>query len=168
MFSIIVAIGKNLEIGQNNKLLCHLPDDLKYFKQITSNHTVLMGQNTYLSLPIRPLPNRRNIILSFNKSDKYEGCEMAYSMDDVFKLCSDEEEVFVIGGATIYRQFFPLCDKLYLTHMNAEFPKADVFFPEIDYNKWDLVEEKFHPSDEIHIYDFCYKIYIKKFKKIIC
>jgi len=165
MFSIIVATGKNFEIGQNNQLLYHLSDDLKRFKQITSGHTVLMGENTYLSLPVKPLPCRRNIVLTFNKSATYQGCEMAYSINEAIALCPAGEEVFIMGGASIYRQFFPLCNKLYITFMDAEFPHADVFFPEINYQEWNLTEEIFHPANDKHIYNFYYRTYVRK-KKI--
>ena len=166
MLSIIVAIGKNNEIGRKNQLLCHLPDDLKHFKQITSGHTVLMGENTYRSLPKRPLPNRRNIVLAFDKLTIYEGCEMAYSIDEALVMCNKNEETFIMGGASIYRQFLPLCDKLYLTCMDAEFPDADVFFPEIRFDEWDLIEEVKHPSDENHKYNFSYITYVRKEKTI--
>ncbi len=164
MLSIIVALGKNFEIGQKNKLLCHLSNDLKRFKQITNKHTVLMGENTYLSLPTRPLPNRKNIVLSFDKTTKYEGCHMAYSIEEAIELCNKTEETFIIGGASIYKQFLPLCDKLYLTFIDALFPNADAFFPEINWNDWDLIENILHPADEKHIYNFSYKIYVKKKK----
>jgi len=164
MLSIIVALGRNYEIGQNNQLLCHLSDDLKRFKQITSGHTVLMGENTYLSLPVKPLPNRKNIVLAFDKSTKYEGCEMAYSIEEAILLCDKNDETFIIGGASIYKQFYPLCNKLYLTLMDAEFPNADVFFPKIIVSDWILTEEQFHPADEKHIYNFLYQNYVKKEK----
>lgn len=165
MLSIIVAIGKNYEIGQNNCLLCHLPNDLKRFKQITSEHAVLMGENTYLSLPIRPLPKRRNIVLTINKSTVYQGCEMAYSIEEAIQLCDKNEETFIIGGASIYKQLYPLCDKLYITRIDAEFPNADTFFPIIQEDNWMLEEEQYHPADENHIYNFTYQIYVKKRKK---
>lgn len=162
MLSIIVAIGNHYEIGRKNQLLCHLPDDLKYFKRITGGHTVLMGENTYLSLPKRPLPNRRNIVLTLDKATHYEGCEMAYSIDEALQHCNPDEETFIMGGASIYRQFFPLCDKLYITRMLADFPDADVFFPEIDEKQWKLVSEIAHPADETHCCAFSFQVYCKK------
>lgn len=167
MLSIIVALGRNYEIGQNNQLLCHLPDDLKRFKTITSGHTVLMGENTYLSLPVRPLPNRKNIVLTLNKDTVYEGCEMAYSIEEAILMCKKEEETFIIGGASVYKQFYPLCDKLYLTLIDAEFKNADAFFPKIHINDWFLIEETFHAADEKHMYNFLYQIYVKKEKNMI-
>ena len=150
MFSIIVATGKNLEIGQCNQLLCHLSDDLKRFKEITSGHTVIMGENTYLSLPVKPLPRRRNIVLTLNKAISYPGCAMAYSINEAIDLCNKDEENFIIGGASIYRQFYHLSDKLYITSMDTELPHADAFFPPID-NEWNLVEKFFIPA-MINIY----------------
>ena len=162
MLSIIVAIGNNYEIGRKNQLLCHLPDDLKYFKRITAGHTVMMGENTWLSLPKRPLPNRRNIVLTLEKGKSYEGAEMAYSIEEAMRLCDPQEETFIMGGASIYRQFFPLCDKLYITRMQAGFPDADVFFPIISEKDWDLVSETPHPADESHCCPFVFQVYNKK------
>ena len=162
MLSIIVAIGNNYEIGRKNQLLCHLPDDLKHFKETTGGHTVLMGENTWLSLPKRPLPNRRNIVLTLEKGKSYEGAEMAYSIEEAMRLCDPQEETFIMGGASIYRQFFPLCDKLYITRMQAEFPDADVFFPHIDEKDWQLVSEEQHPADENHCCAFTFQVYVKR------
>lgn len=162
MLSIIVAIGRNYEIGQNNQLLCHLPNDLKRFKKITSGHTVLMGENTYLSLPVRPLPNRRNIVLTLDKNTVYEGCDMAYSIEEAIMLCDKNEETFIIGGASVYNQFFPLCDKLYLTLIDAEFKNADTFFPKIHVTDWKLIDEEFYTGDDKHTYNFLCQTYVKK------
>lgn len=162
MLSIIVAIGENYEIGRKNQLLCHLPDDLKYFKKVTGDHSVIMGENTYLSLPKRPLPKRRNIVLTLDKGKVYEGCEMAYSIDEALNLCMPEEETFIMGGASVYRQFFPLCNKLYITRMQAGFPDADVFFPVINGEEWQLISEKAHAADDKHCCDFIFQVYIKK------
>ena len=111
--SIIVAIAENYAIGKDNDLLWHISDDLKRFKQITSGHKIIMGKNTFLSLPIRPLPNRISIVITDDKNDQYEGCIMAYSIEDALAKCEAGEECFVIGGGSIYRQFMPLADKLY-------------------------------------------------------
>lgn len=162
MLSIIVAIGEHYEIGRKNQLLCHLPDDLRHFKETTKGHTVLMGENTWLSLPKRPLPNRRNIVLTLEKGKTYEGCEMAYSIEEAVRLCPSEEEAFIMGGASIYQQFFPLCDKLYITRMLSAFPDADVFFPPIDEKDWQLVSEEAHPADEKHCCPFVFQVYEKK------
>ncbi len=145
--SIIVAIAENFAIGKNNDLLFHLPNDLKHFKEITSGHTIIMGRNTLLSLPKWPLPNRRHIIITDKKDDIFVGCETVFSIDGAIEKVRNEEEAFVIGGGMIYRQFFPVAGKLYLTLVHKPFD-ADVFFPEINYAEWkeisreDFIDEK--------------------------
>jgi dihydrofolate reductase len=133
--SIIVAIAENFAIGKNNDLLFHLPNDLKRFKQITLGNPVIMGRNTFLSLPNGPLKNRRNIIISDMPDDNFEGCEMTASIEEAIALVKNETEAFIIGGGMIYRQFYPVAGKLYLTLIHQPFD-ADVFFPEIDYSEW--------------------------------
>jgi dihydrofolate reductase len=153
MISIIVAIAENWAIGKNNDLLWHIPADLKRFKTITSGHPVIMGKRTWESLPPRPLPNRRNIVITDIPGEKIEGCEMAYSINEALAICSPDEENFIIGGASVYRQFLPFAGRLYLTLVRKSFD-ADVFFPEIDFSHWKLVsKEDFHP-DEVN--DFAY------------
>ena len=145
--SIIVAIAQNLAIGKNNELLFHLPNDLKRFKQITTGHPVIMGRNTLLSLPQGALPNRRNIVITDNREENFDRCEMVFSIDEAVQAVNGEEEAFIIGGGMIYRQFYPLAGNLYLTLVHHDFD-ADIFFPEIDYSEWeeifreDLLDEK--------------------------
>jgi len=151
--SIIVAIAENFAIGKNNDLLFHLPNDLKRFRKITSGHTLLMGRNTLLSLPSWPLPNRRHIVITDKKGDRFPGCEVVHSLEEALEKVKNESEAFVIGGGKVYRQFFPLAGKLYLTMVHQSF-EADVFFPEIDFSQWketareDFYDEKnkFHYS----------------------
>lgn len=145
--SIIVAIAQNFAIGKNNDLLFHLPNDLKRFKQITTGHPVIMGRNTLLSLPKGALPNRRNIVITDNPEEKFDRCEMVFSIREAADAVKDEEEAFIIGGGMIYRQFYPIAGKLCLTIVHRDFD-ADVWFPEIDYSEWsevsreDLFDEK--------------------------
>ena len=145
--SIIVAIAENFAIGKNNDLLFHLPTDLKRFKSITTGHSLIMGRNTLLSLPKWPLPNRRHIVITDKKDDVFPGCEVDFSIEEAIEKVKDEKEAFVIGGGMIYKQFYPLAGKLYLTMVHQPF-EADVFFPEIDFNEWeenereDLFDEK--------------------------
>lgn len=145
--SIIVAIAENFAIGKNNDLLFHLPNDLKRFKEITSGHSLIMGRNTLLSLPKWPLPNRRHIVITDKENDVFEGCEIVYSIEEAIEKVKDENEAFVIGGGMVYRQFYPIAGKLYLTVVHKPFD-ADIYFPEIDYSKWketsreDLYDEK--------------------------
>ncbi|MDR0367515.1 MAG: dihydrofolate reductase [Bacteroidales bacterium] len=158
--SIIVAIGKNNEIGRNNELLVHLPNDMKRFKELTLNTTVVMGENTYRSLQVQPLPKRRNVVLTFDKSLQLPAeCELAYSVEEALDLVKNDSKVFVMGGASIYRQFLPLVSKLYLTKINANFAGSDAFFPEIDYSQWNLIEQMENTSDEKHLFDYTYCTY---------
>jgi dihydrofolate reductase len=160
--AIIVAIANHNAIGKNNQLLCHLPDDLKRFKKITTGHSVIMGRNTFLSLPGGALPNRRNIVLSFD-DESFEGCQTARSIQEALALCQQDSLVFFMGGASIYQQVYPLVDRLYLTRIHADF-EADVFFPSIDSNEWELTFCEPHPADENNPYPFTFENYIRKNK----
>jgi dihydrofolate reductase len=159
IISIVVALGKNNEIGKGNDLLCRLPDDLKRFKEITTGHVVIMGRKTFDSLPKGPLPNRRNIVISRNKELKIEGAVVYPSLDYAFIKLMDEEEVFIIGGGQIYQQALSVADKLYLTKIHAAFPEADVFFPAIHSQEWREVSREMHPADEKHPYSFSFVEY---------
>lgn len=129
MISMICAIGKNHEIGFKQKLLWDIPEDMRHFVQITSGHTVIMGDKTYQSIG-RPLPNRKNIVVTLNRDFQADGCEVWFDLDEVLREYKDsEEEVFVIGGGTIYKLALPMADKLYLTLVD-DAPEADTFFPD--------------------------------------
>lgn len=133
IISLIAAIGKNNELGKDNTLLWHLPADMKHFKEKTSGHTVIMGRKTFESIG-QPLPNRRNIVVTRDEKYTANGVEITHSLEESLKLALDkttESEVFIIGGAEIYRQAFEYANKLYITHIEAEDENADVFFPEI-------------------------------------
>jgi len=152
--SIIVAIAENFAIGKNNDLLFHLPNDLKRFKTITSGHSLIMGRNTLLSLPKWPLPNRRHIVITDKKDDVFPGCEVVFSIEEAIEKVKGDEEAFVIGGGMVYRQFYPLAGKLYLTLVHKPFD-ADVYFPEIDYSEWNERErEDFY--DEANNFKYSY------------
>lgn len=153
--SIIVAIAKNNGIGKDNKLLWHLPADLKRFRQITTGHTVIMGKRTFLSLPGGPLKSRRNLVISDNHADRYEGCEMVYSIEDALDRCDEGRENFVIGGASVYQQFLPLASRLYITRVHKAF-EADTFFPEIDPEEWIEISREMPGDNGKHefAYDF--------------
>ena len=158
--SIIVAIAQNFAIGKNNDLLFHLPADLKRFKQITSGHTIIMGRNTLLSLPKWPLPNRRHIVITDKPDDQFEGCEVVFSIDEAIEKVKNEEEAFIIGGGMIYRQFFPVAGKLYLTLVHQDF-EADTYFTEINYSEWDeTAREDLH--DEKNGFDYSYLDLVRK------
>ena len=134
--SIIVAIAENRAIGKDNQLLWHLSEDLKRFRKLTTGHTLIMGRNTFLSLPNGPLRDRRHIVISDVQGERFEGCEMASSAEEAIRLAEPREECFVIGGGMVYAQFLPLAGKLYLTVVHHEF-EADTFFPEIDFSLWE-------------------------------
>ncbi|MBA4409591.1 MAG: dihydrofolate reductase [Bacteroidota bacterium] len=139
--SIIVAIAQNFAIGKNNELLFHLPNDLKRFKQITTGYPVIMGRNTLLSLPNGALPNRRNIVITDNPDDKFDRCEIVFSVEEAIDAVKNETESFIIGGGMIYRQFYPIAGKLYLTLVHRNFD-ADVFFPEIIFQEWEEISRE--------------------------
>ena len=143
--TIVVAISENNAIGKDNQLLWYLPADLKHFKNITTGHTVIMGRKTFDSVG-KPLPNRRNIIITRHVMH-IEGCEVVSSIDAALALCADEEEVFIVGGAEIYKQSIHLTDRIYLTIVHKKF-EADSFFPEIDYAEWVEKAREDHQPDE--------------------
>ena len=142
MLSIIAAIGRKNELGKDNKLLWHLPEDLKRFKRITIGHPIIMGRKTFQSLP-GLLPDREHIIITRDTSFSVpaERVRVVHSIEEALAIIYPEEENFVIGGGEIYRQFLPYTDKLYLTIVDGEFPEANTFFPEIDYGEWEVIEE---------------------------
>ncbi len=159
--SIIVAIAENNAIGRNNDLLWHIPDDLKRFKKITSEHTVVMGRNTYLSLPVKPLPKRRNIVITDKKGEHFTGCEMAYSIEEALSMIDDKEESFVIGGGMIYKIFLDHANKLYITKVHKLYD-ADTFFPEINPRDWKIVSEEKSSQDSPEALDFTYLVLARK------
>ncbi len=162
MISIIVAIAENYAIGKKGDLLCHMPADLKHFKDITSGKTVMMGERTFFSLPKHPLPNRRNIVLTDVAGKTFEGAEAVYSIDEMVKCIQGEEEAFVIGGGMVYRQMMPLADKLYITHIHHSWEDADTFFPEIKESEWKLLNAERHFADEKNPYDYTFATYARK------
>ncbi len=159
-FSIIVAVDKQWGIGRDNKLLVHLPNDLRWFKQNTLDHTVIMGRKTYLSIG-KALPRRRNIVLSKSLSSLPDA-QVAHSIDEVLEMVNENEENFIIGGAQIFKLFLPLVDTLYITHIHANLD-ADTFFPEINLNLWQKIKEIPNPADEKNPYAHTFAIY--KLKK---
>lgn len=162
MISIIVAIANDFAIGKDNKLLCHIPGDLKRFKEITSGQTVIMGKKTWESLPNRPLTNRRNIVVTDVPGEQFAGAIAAYSIQDALEKADADKENFIIGGGTIYRQFLPLADKLYLTHIHKDF-EADTWFPEIQFDEFELIAEEHHAEYLIETgFEFSYQIWERK------
>ena len=162
MLSIIVAIDEKNWIWSKNQLLCHLSDDLKNFKALTNWHAVIMWRNTFLSLPNWALPNRTNIVLS-QSNDNFENCINCRSIEDCLNLDevkNDNDEVFVIWWASIYRAFFDIVDKLYITRIHHTFLDADVFFPEIlEENRKLISKSNIHLPDEKNEFPFNFEIY---------
>lgn len=136
--SIIAAVGKNLELGKGNDLVWHFREDMKFFKEVTTGNTVVMGRKTFESLP-HALPNRRNVVITKNADYVAEGAEVVTSLEEAMKI-TENDNVFIIGGGTIYTAFMPFADKLYLTEIDAEDKDADVFFP--SYDKADYIAEQ--------------------------
>lgn len=159
---IIVAIAENNAIGKAGDLLCHLPNDLKHFKELTTGATVVMGKKTFFSLPRRPLPNRRNIVLTRDLIFAYEQTEVAHSIEELQGMLSHDEQVFIIGGGEIYRQFIPLVEELHITHIHHTWEDADTFFPEIDPTIWQCTSEEHFTSDDRHAFAYTFATYVRK------
>ena len=158
MISIRAAVARNRAIGYENKLIYWLPNDLKRFKTLTTGHTIIMGRNTFLSLPKGALPNRRNIVLT--RSQKaFPGCDVYTSLEEALAHCDKDEDVYIIGGASVYRQALPLADRLCLTEINDTPEKADTFFP--PYDDWKEISREDHEKDERHEYEYSFVDYIK-------
>lgn len=149
--SIIVAIAQNNAIGKDNKLLWHIPEDLKRFKRLTTGRTIVMGKRTFESLPTHPLPNRRSIVITDIAGEIIPGCVMAYSIDEAIDLMDEQEENFIIGGGSVYSQFLPMAQHLYLTIVQKDFD-ADIFFPSIKYDEWDIIEREDHSTETLPYY----------------
>lgn len=154
MISIIVAVAKNGVIGDKNSLLWHLREDMIHFRTTTSGHPVVMGRKTYDSIG-RPLPKRTNVVITRDTNLTIEGCTMAHSLEEAVALFDKSEEVFIIGGAQIYRQALPLADRIYLTVIDKEY-EGDTSFPEIDYSQWrEYSREEFARGEEFeHPFSF--------------
>jgi len=158
MLSLICAMGKNRVIGSDNRLPWLLPADLAYFKSITDGHIVVMGRKTYESIG-HPLTNRINIVLSSNPALQFEGCTMARTINEILEL-TKKEDVFVIGGGMVYREFLPYVDKLYLTLIDAEF-EGDVYFPELD-PEWRLISHLNGTKDPQNPFTYEFLVYERR------
>lgn len=164
--SLIVAIAENNGIGKNNDLLWHLPNDMKYFKEKTLNHTIITGRKNYVSIPekYRPLVNRTNIVLTRNTDFKETGCIIKHSLDDAISYAktTEDKEIFIIGGGQIYKEALEnnLIDRMYITHVHESFD-ADTFFPKIDLNKWKKISELTVEKDEKNPYKHSFAVYEK-------
>ena len=158
MISIIAAVAKNRAIGYKNKLLYWLPNDLKRFKTLTTCHTIIMGRKTFESLPKGALPNRRNVVLSRSEKE-FPGCEVFPSLKEALKHCKPDEDVFIIGGASVYSQAMTVADRLCLTEIDDTPAEADAFFP--PYDDWNVAEREEHDVDEKHAYRYAFVDYVR-------
>jgi len=156
MISIIAAVAKDRAIGYQNKLIYWLPNDLKRFKALTTGHTIIMGRNTFLSLPKGALPNRRNIVLSRTQKD-FPGCDTYASLREALQHCAPDEDIYIIGGASVYKQALPLANRLCLTEIDDTPAQADTFFP--DYSEWHEVWRENHDTDERHQHRYAFVDY---------
>ena len=160
MIILIAAVAENNALGKNNDLLWHLPKDFKRFKEITSGHHIIMGRKTFESFP-KPLPNRTHIIITRQKEYFCDGCIVVQDLEKAIAVCPKNEDIFVIGGGEIYSQSIHLADQLDITRVHHSF-EADVYFPEIDPEIWELTSEVFNPKDEKHLYDFTFQTFVRK------
>ena len=161
--ALIAAIAKNNAIGINNKLIYWLPNDLKRFKELTTGHTIIMGSNTFRSLPKGALPNRRNIVLS-RKESSFPGAETFKSLEEALVNCVNEEIVYIIGGEMLYRTAMPMADILCLTEIDDTPAEADAFFPEFTRSEWEIIQDETHDKDEKHDFKYRFATYIKRNK----
>ena len=159
MITIIAAAGINNELGKDNDLVWHLPDDFKRFKKLTTGHHIIMGRKTFQTFP-KPLPNRIHIVITRNKDYHPEGAIIVHSMEEALELTKDDLQPFIIGGGEIYKIGMEVADKIELTRVNSSF-EADTFFPEIPSENWELASEEFHSKDEKHKFDFSYQTFIR-------
>ena len=150
--SLVVAASTNNVIGRDGGLPWHLPDDLRHFKRITTGKPLIMGRRTFESIG-KPLPERQNIVMTRDPDYAAEGCDVVSSVDEALELAGDAEEVMVIGGGQVYRDFLPRADRIYMTRVQAEV-QGDTLFPDFDKNAWRLVSSEHHAADDRHGYAF--------------
>lgn len=158
--SLIVAKSRNNVIGNNNQLPWHLPADLKHFKTITMGKPIIMGRKTFDSIG-KPLPGRRNIIISRQQNFYIDGCEIFHSIDDALSAVKTEKEVMIIGGTNLFLQVLPIAERIYLTVIAADF-EGDTFFPELDYAQWQTISEEKWLPDEKNKYPYCFQTLDKR------
>ncbi|GAB5401567.1 MAG: dihydrofolate reductase [Aureisphaera sp.] len=160
MITMIAAAGENNELGKDNDLVWHLPDDFKRFKQLTTGHNIIMGRKTFESFP-KLLPNRTHIVITRNSEYKKEGVIVVHSLEDALNQAANDEQPFIIGGGEIYSIGMAFADKIELTRVHGTF-EADAFFPVIPEDTWKLVSSEFHDKDERHNYAFTYETWEKR------
>ncbi|WP_078409843.1 dihydrofolate reductase [Priestia abyssalis] len=166
MISFLVAMDQNRVIGKDNKLPWYLPADLKYFKELTMGHPIIMGRKTYESIG-RPLPGRENIVITRNEEYTAEGCTIIHSISEVKELEEKrDDELFVIGGAEIFEQTFSIADRLYVTMIEETF-EGDTYFPDFNEDDWVVVSKKKGVQDERNVYEHYFLVYERKNQKCV-
>lgn len=160
MITIIAAAGQNNELGKDNDLVWHLPDDFKRFKKLTTGHYIIMGRKTFESFP-KPLPNRTHVVITRNKDYQKEGAVVVNSLDAALVKSTSDAEPFIIGGGEIYKMALAMADKIELTRVHGTFD-ADTYFPDIDENEWELLSEIHHKKDDRHKHAFTYETWVRK------
>ncbi len=158
--SLIAAMAENRVIGRADTLPWRLPQDMKRFKRLTMGHTVVMGRKTYETLD-GPLPGRRNVVLSRDPDRRYDGADVVATLDQALRLAGDDDEVFIAGGAELYRLAIDRADRIYLTVVHAE-PDGDAFFPPFDESDWVLQADEPHEADERHGHAFSFRVYRRR------
>ena len=157
MVSIIVAIAQNGTIGDKNALLWHIKEDMRFFRTTTSGHPVIMGRKTFESLGSKPLPKRTNIVIT--RADReFEGALTAHSLEEAIRMAGEDQEIFIMGGAQIYREALSVVDRMYITHVECDY-EGDTSFPEVDYSQWKLVDVVRHERGEEYEYPFEFRTY---------
>lgn len=160
--SLIAAVAEDMAIGKDNDLIWSLRDDLALFKRATVEHAVVMGRKSFEAIG-KPLPKRRNIIVTRRDDYQPEGVEVASSLEGVHALFEgSDEEVFILGGGEIYRQTLEDADYLYISHVHAEFPEADTHFPTVNWDNWSVIEEEAYPQNERNEFAFTFRKYLRK------
>ncbi len=157
---MIAAVAENNALGKNNDLLWHLPNDFKRFKEITSGHHIVMGRKTFESFP-KPLPNRTHVIITRQKDFQFEGCIVVSDLEKAIAACTKTEDIYIIGGGEIYTQSISFADQLDITRVHHSFD-ADVYFPEIDPEIWELTNETFNTKDEKHLFDYTFQTFVRR------
>lgn len=160
MIIMIAAVAENNALGKNNDLLWHLPLDFKRFKEITSGHHIIMGRKTFESFP-KPLPNRTHVIITRQKDFVHDGCIVVQDIEKAIAVCPIDEDLYIIGGGEIYTQSIDFADQLDITRVHNSFD-ADVYFPEIDPEIWELTSEIFNQKDEKHLFDYTFQTFVRK------
>ena len=155
--SIIAAVDQNMGLGKKNQLLCHLPADLRYFKEQTINKPIIMGYNTFLSIG-KALPHRRNFVLTSRQLKEVEGIHFVTDFTQALTACDDEDEIMIIGGAQVYQQAMSFVSKIYLTIIAHQF-EADVFFPNIAASQWHKTSQSHREKDENNRYDMDFTVW---------